>query len=45
MTRAAIVILGTGALRQIASAIYFHRRAGEPEAAGETASEGRRNPG
>ena len=32
-------ILGTDALRLIASAIYFHRRAGDPEASDETASE------
>jgi flavin-dependent dehydrogenase len=29
-------LLGTGAARRIASAIYFHRRAGDPEASRET---------
>jgi flavin-dependent dehydrogenase len=38
-------ILGTGALRRVAGAIYFHRRAGDPEASEDTVSERGRSPG
>jgi flavin-dependent dehydrogenase len=40
-------ILGTGALRRVAGAIYFHRRGEEPDALGDTEdeAENRRSPG